>query len=394
MDARLICVIGGGISGQAFAALHRQQGGQAIVLEKNAPDISVEDGKSVVINATSMKLLSQLGIFAAADSHSNIANTQINSSSSHSSNNLTDLTDADSIATTLSSVRVCFQNAPGGLNINGDKLGYGISHRAILQRLTELAGNETHTSATVESISQQADSVKVCYRTADNEVRDITAAVAVIACELPVLPSPFVARQYDYQQAVISFAVAADSFPKHYAMETFSRYGIIALVPRPDSDKPVGVIICANTAAAGELSALADDELLQKINDVFEGRFVLHTPSPRFVYAPQARHVSPLASERIACLGAGATTLHPAGAQGLNMGLSDCAYLAECITTQDDIVLALKKYARRRAPIHYGMLAATSMLAAGGHLRQLPFRYIGGAAAKAMSILPWRRLVT
>ena len=103
MDARLIVVIGGGIAGLTFAALHRQNGGAVLVLDQTAED-SGEDGKSVVIGARSMALLEKAGIKSASQ-------------------------------VPLSRLRVFFENAPGGGVIQDGIIGYGIAHREVRRDL-------------------------------------------------------------------------------------------------------------------------------------------------------------------------------------------------------------------------------------------------------------------
>lgn len=362
MDARLICVIGGGIAGLAFAALHRRRGGKVLVLEREDIAAAAEDGKSVMLNVASVKLLTAAGV------------------------------ESKTMAP-LRRLAVGFGNVPGGIEIDSGLLGYGVPHRALRQRLAAELGDDFYAATTVTAVMPQTQEVTVKYTTAAGTAHSVAAAAAVIAGNLPNLPPPFVAQSWDCRQALISFAAAAHNWPKDFAVESFNRHGIIALVPRPDSNKPVGIIICAEEAAAGKLSALADGELLQCVNDVFGGRFGLHSPTARFTYAPQIRHVSPLAAARIACLGAGATVLHPAGAQGLNMGLADAACLTETLADNAAVPAALAAYCRRRTVAHRALLVTTGMLAAGGHLRQWPFRLAGGVAASAVAaaLFPWRR---
>ena len=360
MDARrLICVIGGGISGLVFAALHKSRGGEVLVLEKDDIDSAAEDGKSVVINAAAAAVLRQAG--------ANLPN-----------------------AAPLSTARISFQNAPGGATFCGGVLGIGIAHREARRELAAALGDSFRAPVSVSSFTPQPDSVRVLYRAADGTEEIAEAAAVVVACAAPDLPPPFVARETDYRQAIITFAAETKSFPRGLAVESFTAIGIVALVPRTDGK--TGVVVCAGERAAGALSALPDGELLTKINDCFGGEFALHTAGERFIYAPKARRVSPLAAERVAMLGAGATILHPAGAQGLSLGIADAECLAALLRTNPP-PRAFSEYRRRRTRAHCTMFAATSILAAGGHLRASPFRIIGGITTAALSI-PLRQFAT
>ena len=359
MDDPVICVIGGGIVGLTFAALHQKNGGNVFVLDKqprhysSAPSSDeTQDGKSVVISAKSLALLESTGITIKSKCP-------------------------------ISHVNINFQDALGEMNINGD-LGAGVCHTAIKQQLIKLLNSHICAPAVVNAINTNTDGVLINY-TAEDKDKSIQVACLVVACDLPLLPSNFIARRLDYQQAAISFFVRSDNFPAGYAAEQFTQDGIIALVPRTDGN--VGVIICASQNKASDLLTLEEEQLMDKINGYWGGRFNLQSPSARFVYAPQARHVSPLAADAIVCIGAGAMALHPVGAQSFNIGLGDARCLAQILKEYSDINIALSAYCRRRAYRHYGALALTSMASSAGHLRQLPFRIIGGAGASVLSAI-------
>ena len=358
MDARLIVVIGGGIAGLTFAALHRQNGGAVLVLDQTAED-SGEDGKSVVIGARSMALLEKAGIKSASQ-------------------------------VPLSRLRVFFENAPGGGVIQDGIIGYGIAHREVRRELLDIVGG--YTRAEVKSLTEEKDAVHVAHQTSDGRTQVIKAAAAVVACAAPFLPPSFVSRDFDFGQGMISFAATAKNMPPGDAVEGFTRHGIVAVVPRTDSQK--GIIVCADESEAGKMMAQSDDVLMSKINDVFGGEFGFHSPGERVVYAPRFRRASPQAAGRIALLGAGATIPHPAGAQGLNLGLADAECLSQLLKGEvTDIPRATSAYCRRRTAAHGLTAAMTSALAAGGHCRQWPFRIVGGAAAMALfaAAAPFRR---
>lgn len=358
MDARLVVVIGGGIAGLTFAALHRKNGGSVLVLDQTAEN-NAEDGKSVVIGARSMSMLENAGVNSAPK-------------------------------VPLSRLRVFFENAPGGGVIQDGIIGYGIAHREVRHELSDIVGGYTH--AEVKSLTEEKNAVHITYQTAEKQTQVIEAAAAVVACAAPFLPSPFISRDFDFGQGMISFAAKAQNMPPGDAVESFTRHGIVAVVPRTDSQK--GIIVCADESTAGKIAAQSDDVLMSEINDVFGGEFGFHSPGARVIYAPRFRRASPQAAGRIALLGAGATTPHPAGAQGLNLGLADAECLAQLLKDEStDIPGALSAYCRRRTAAHGLTAGMTSVLAAGGHLRQWPFRIAGGMAAGALftATAPFRR---
>ena len=360
-----VCVIGGGIAGLTLAALLRQEGWQVAVLER-AVTVPQDDGKSVVLNAAAARTVQQVGVWPAG-------------------------------AAELRQVFVSFAGAPGGLTVgaaDGAILGYGVSHHAIRQRLMDLL-SESLIPAAAESLSWDSHTAQVDYKIG-TEVERLRARVAVVAGAWAGLPSPFLGRVFDYRQVVIAFAAAAENWPQHCAFESFGKEGMVALVPRADKEKPVGVIVGV-AATAGRLAVLDDKSLMQVINDEFGGRFGLHSPTARFTYAPQARRSRPLSSGRVACVGMGATTLHPTGAQGLNLGLADANCLASLLLSAgvDRAESALQTFAGRRSMVHDAILGGTSLLALGGHLRAFPFCVAGGAATAILSTIlsPWQRQI-
>lgn len=363
-----ICIIGGGIAGLTCAALLRQRHGAEVLVLERASKNGTEDGKSVMFNASSAAVLAEVGAWPEKNA-------------------------------ALRQIFVSFGNAPGSATIGDGNvpLGYGASHHTVLQTLTTSLDNSLCLSANVKKLTPENDAVRVDYETPEGE-KSVKAQAVVIACAWPGLPTPFQSRVFDYQQAVIALTAKTDNWPPHCAFENFGKNGIVALVPRADANKPVGVIICASEAAAGQLTVLNDNAFMQIINDEFGGRFRLHSPSKRFVYAPQARHVRPLAAARIACLGGGASMLHPAGAQGLNIGIADADCLSSLLAknSKSSVEDALLNYVRRRSVAHVATLAATSVLAMGGHARFFPFRVAGGLIASTLSAasLPWRHQIT
>ena len=104
----------------------------------------------------------------------------------------------------------------------------------------------------------------------------------------------------------------------------------------------------------------------------FRAAFGLRVVGKRAVYSPRLRHIRPLAAGREICIGAGATLLHPAGAQGLNLGIADARTFAECWRDNEmhtetgngntEIRLAgiARTYRHRRRGAHLALITATS----------------------------------
>ncbi len=392
MDARLIdvCIIGGGISGLACAVFAKQlcPGAKIIVLERAALAENADDGKSVVFNEQSARWLADAGAW-------------------------------DENARPLRRVRACFSGFPGAFRFAADgdaPLGCGASHAKIRAALAAKLKKEIVAPAEVLHFDDTGGRAIIRYSGGGEKIKTktkpktIRARMTVFACEAPFLPSAFRAREYDYRQAAIAFSAKAENPPGDCAYEVFTERGVVALVPRAEESAPVGVVICAPSAEAGALCALSDKQLEEWLNEVFGGRFGLHICGKRAVYAPRLRHTVPLAAGRVVCIGAGATQLHPIGAQGLNLGIHDARAFAECWRDYfprsdggdgndndygdkdgDDnnrCAKVINAYRNRRRAAHLTMITATSALAFAACASSAPpMRIAGGACAEILSRL-------
>ena len=353
-----ICVIGGGIAGLACAAFVKQLSPQTTVriLERADINAAEDDGKSVVFNDQSAKWLAEAGAW-------------------------------DENARPLHRVHAGFAGRSGAFDIAGElPLGHGASHLRVRQLLAEKLKNELVAPAQVLS----CEDGKTEYQF-KNKKESARPTMTVFACEAPFLPSAFRAREYNYRQAAITFAASAQTPPGDCAWEQFTPRGVVALVPRADENAPVGVVICAPTSRANEVSALSDEEMSQWLNNVFNNRFGLQATGKRATYAPRLRHIYPLASGATACIGAGATQLHPAGAQGLNLGIHDARAFAECWRDAKDenknkAAAVSNAYRNRRRAAHITMITATSALALMARLTSIPpLAMLGATMAEGIS---------
>ncbi|MGI9338051.1 MAG: FAD-dependent oxidoreductase [Gammaproteobacteria bacterium] len=357
-----ICIIGGGIAGLACAVFVRRLSPNAsvVVLERGDINAGIDDGKSVVFNARSAKYLIDAECW-------------------------------DDNARPLHRVRAAFDGSNGVFDIGGKMaLGYGASHLQVRKNLAAKLQKELISPAQVQHYDDANGKTTFAIGDKTNVVH---SRMTVFACASPLLPPGFRARDYDYHQAAIALTATAKNPPdgnaEYCALEQFTGRGMVALVPR--SDDKVGIVICAPTASAGEVNALSDAALSKWLNKVFGGRLGLSICGKRAVYAPKLRHVYPLASGRTLCIGAGATQVHPAGAQGLNLAIQDAKVFAECwrdnIDGDDNRYDAIcQTYRRRRRKAHMATIAATSTIAMAAKICTAPpLAKLGGAAASILS---------
>ena len=137
------------------------------------------------------------------------------------------------------------------------------------------------------------------------------------------------------------------------------------------------------------------------LDGVFGRRFGLRVVGKRAVYSPRLRHIRPLAAGREICIGAGATLLHPAGAQGLNLGIADARTFAECWRDNEmhtetgngntEIRLAgiARTYRHRRRGAHLALITATSAMAITAKLCTAPpIAKLGAKIARLIPAIP------
>jgi len=190
------------------------------------------------------------------------------------------------------------------------------------------------------------------------------------------------------------------------AIERFTREGPLALLPLPPgASAPAGrrrvsMIWCQPAARARERQQMDAAALCAQIGAVLGPR--LGSP-----LAVGARHLFPLATHRrarvvehrLVHLGNAAQALHPVAGQGFNLGLRDCACLAEALIEAQlrqrggafDPITALPDYLRRRRVDRRVLPALTSALPPLFSSRLAPLAAARAAGLVALDTLPGLR---
>ena len=133
-----------------------------------------------------------------------------------------------------------------------------------------------------------------------------------------------------YRQHAIVATVTADGIEANLAYERFTPSGPVALLPTAGGRHVL--IRCCEVAESESLLALSDEEFIEDACERFSrpiGRLSkLGARRSHPLVLSQAER--PIA-ERVALVGAAAVTVHPNGAQGLNLGLRDVAALCNIV---------------------------------------------------------------
>lgn len=201
------------------------------------------------------------------------------------------------------------------------------------------------------------------------------------------------ATSHDYEQtAIVANADVARPQP-HTAFERFTRDGPLAVLPL--GGRRVVVVRAARTAEVPTLMHLSDEAFLADVQQRFGERLGRFTAlGERRSHALILNRAQALVAPRTVLVGNAANTIHPNGAQGLNLGLRDVATLLDCIATalerDGDIgsVALLDGYARRRKPDQDRTVQFSDGLARAFGLDLGPINALRGAGLFACDLLP------
>jgi 2-octaprenyl-6-methoxyphenol hydroxylase len=180
------------------------------------------------------------------------------------------------------------------------------------------------------------------------------------------------------------------------AFERFTRDGPLALLPLPgtaEGGRPMGLVWCMPPDAAARREALTDAEFLGELQKAFgarDGSIVRAGPRLRVPLYQQARDV--LREHRVVYLGNAAQTLHPVAGQGLNLGVRDCATLADLLgrahAAGRGLESALGDYERGRRADRTAILALTRNAPALFRTAAAPISIGRSAALTALAMFP------
>ena len=141
------------------------------------------------------------------------------------------------------------------------------------------------------------------------------------------------AEEHDYAQTLFVARLRAERAPDGTAYERFGDDGPTALLPR--GDRHYGVVHGVAREDADVVATLDDVAYLARIQRAFGWRVGrLLSVGARSAYPAIRVCAARNTAARAVLVGNAAQTLHPAGAQGFNLGLRDALTLAELIETR------------------------------------------------------------
>jgi 2-octaprenyl-6-methoxyphenol hydroxylase len=241
----------------------------------------------------------------------------------------------------------------------GATVWYADLVRALARAAEQAANIVVHRPCRVLSVEQGHDAVRVHV----HDAAPIEASVAVNAEGSPPEGSEAAPA------AALLADVQVEGLAAGTAIERFTREGPLALLPVPAGSEAASgarksMIWCLDRDLARERLALGDAELTRKIQAIIGPRIGYITrvgPRGRFPLLQLRR--PRLREHRLVYIGNAAQSLHPVAGQGFNLGMRDCACLAECLAQRpDDPLAALKRYENTRKADRFAISRFTGAL--------------------------------
>ncbi len=219
---------------------------------------------------------------------------------------------------------------------------------------------------------------------------------------------------WDYPVTAIVATIAHEKPHEGVAHEYFLPNGPFAILPL--KGERANIVWAEPRAAAEALLAMNEEDFLAELRLRF-GDFLgrLSLEGPRFGYPLSLQLAERMIDARVALAGDSAHGIHPLAGQGLNLGLKDCAALAECIADGvsvgldpgdvsileryqrwrrfDNVTMALgmeafdKLFSNSITPLRVARRVGLAAVNAVGPARRFFMKYAGGAAGDLPKLL-------
>lgn len=170
-------------------------------------------------------------------------------------------------------------------------------------------------------------------------------------------------RGWDYDQRALVTTVRPAESHQETAWQRFLPAGPLAFLPLLDNH--CSIVWSTGNEHSEALLAMSEEAFAQELEAAFESRLGrIEWVGPRAALPLRFLHANAYVRPRLALIGDAAHTIHPLAGQGINLGLTDAAALAEVISeaaaARQNIgsIAVLRRYERWRNADNLAMLAA------------------------------------
>jgi 2-octaprenyl-6-methoxyphenol hydroxylase len=366
-------IIGGGPVGLATALALKERGVTDDITIIEATSLGAEkfSDRNIALSTASWRFLARNGVSVANEERASIATVEI---------------------TQRGAFGLLSLNAS---DVSADELGAATPYPALKTALNSAIAKaeiNVHYGATASRIEQIAQHAVVHLASGERLRADCVALADGAGSDTNLVPTFHRIERNSGQTGIITRVQPAR--PKSgVAFERFTAGGALALIPRADGEWTV--VWARANADAERMLALDDASFSRELNDAFGNSMgSLNLAAKRTSYPLSWRFVEPRFVGCIAALGNAAQGLHPAAAQGLNLGLRDAEAFANCLrqdglrNTDENVGARLAAFARGRAIDRITSIGFTGVLTyafdRGGWFADVP----RGLALTALQLVP------
>lgn len=295
----------------------------------------------------------------------------------------------------LRSMRATYRGQFGLLQLAGedcglDALGHAAREDDLRIALRRALANRDNIELRTAAVTSCDPDGTVAWTENDAEQTERFEAVGVAGLPQKILEQAgfaFTSKSYPHQVLVTNLDAEQ---PGHTAGERLMSQAAITLIPHQRGWCHIATL---SAAAATPLLALEDEDYLMHLQEASWLHPGGGAIAARQAYQPRLRQARTGGRGAIALLGASACSVHPIGAQELNLGIRDVLAWTELLAglNSQQLVDAGTVHARMRADDRRRIARLTDVLA-----RALAWNIPGklnaaGCAATAIDVNPWAR---
>ena len=249
-------------------------------------------------------------------------------------------------ATSITSIHVSDKGRFGFSHIDAQEqgveaLGYVVINRVlggVLQAvLADVHGLDIICPAKIVAAQLAPDYASVTVESGGGESHDLTCSLLAVADGSNSTVRTMIgitAQQESYGQRAVIGNLLPEKHLRNRAFERFTENGPLAILPV--ADERAGFVWNVPEQDAERVLALDDDEFLAELQAAFGNRLGPFTKvGTRASYPLILSKALRLTAQRAVLVGNSAHGLHPAAAQGFNLGLRDVAALCDCVAKGD-----------------------------------------------------------